>query len=176
MLKLQRVLSVAIFPTYSTENAACFDLSACLEAWRNIKVYRSSNEFQYVECELIPNTEGHGAFILQPGERALIPTGFIFHMDKGASVRLYSRSGLSTKNGIVLANQVGIIDSDYTQQVYIPIVNNSVIDQYVTHGERLCQAELVYSSFPRPQLVEVTEDEVVPNKTDRVGGFGSTGV
>jgi len=87
-------------------------------------------------------------------------------------VRVYARSGLSTKTGLCLANSVGVIDSDYVEEVFVPIINNS--DQMVPlyHGDRIAQAELVLDTRVEPVYIL----ERPRRKTDRDGGFGSTGV
>jgi dUTP pyrophosphatase len=87
-------------------------------------------------------------------------------------VRLHSRSGLALKEGLILANAEGVIDSDYTQELMVMVtpINGSIVT--VNNGMRICQGELV-----RNQPVAFTRNEFPPQqKTDRVGGFGSTGV
>ena len=101
----------------------------------------------------------------------LVPTGLIFDIPTGYSVRLYPRSSLALKQGLTLANNVGIIDSDYVQPVFMMVCNMSGFQQFVTDGERICQAELVQEK----QYVLLKVDERPERKTDRDGGFGSTG-
>ena len=95
----------------------------------------------------------------------------ILDIPKNHSVRLYPRSSLALKYGLTLANNVGIIDSDYVEPVYMMIYNISGYQQFVTNGERICQAELVLEK----QHVLLELDERPERKTDRDGGFGSTG-
>ena len=109
---------------------------------------------------------------LAPLERVLIPTGIVLDIPEGYSVRLHARSGLAIKGGIVLANSEGVIDSDYTDQLMVAVMNLSSIPVRVTHGDRICQGEMI------PVLkysLEPTDERVQP-KTSRKGGFGSTGV
>ena len=101
----------------------------------------------------------------------LIPTGLIFDIPSNHSIRLYPRSSLALKRGLTLANNVGIIDSDYVEPVYMMIYNISGYQQFVTNGERICQAELILEK----QHVLLELDERPERKTDRDGGFGSTG-
>ena len=86
-------------------------------------------------------------------------------------MRLYPRSGLALKQGLTLANNVGIIDSDYVEPVFAMITNISGTTQYVKHNERICQAEL--SKDHLCVLEEISEPP--ERKSDRDGGFGSTG-
>jgi len=112
-----------------------------------------------------------GKIQINPHERALIPTGLIFDIPKGFSVRLYPRSSLALKQGLTLANNVGIIDSDYVEPVYMMVYNISGYQQFVFDKIRICQAELVHELS-----YMIMETDVRPEqKTDRDGGFGSTG-
>ena len=88
------------------------------------------------------------------------------------SVRVYPRSGLSSKKGLNLINCVGIIDADYVEEVFIPVYNNSQERLRIYNGERIAQAEMTYNQ--RPILDFIFEKPV--QKSDRSGGFGSTGV
>lgn len=140
-----KVTPDATIPTYATEESACFDLYACLS---------------------------DTVLELKSGERTLIPTGLVLDIPEGYSVRLHPRSGMSFKKGLTLANCEGVIDSDYIEEVYILMVNISTEIQYIEHGDRICQGELV-----KNESVEFVELEECPSiKTNREGGFGSTGV
>ena len=108
---------------------------------------------------------------VNPSERVLIPTGLIFDIPNGYSVRLYPRSGLALKQGLTLANNVGIIDSDYVEPVFAMITNISGTIKYVKHNERVCQGELFKD---HPCILEEISEQP-GRKTDRDGGFGSTG-
>jgi dUTP pyrophosphatase len=87
-------------------------------------------------------------------------------------VRIHARSGLSLKNGIVLANSEAVIDSDYVEETMVMITNISGNAFYINHSDRIAQAELV------PQLkYEISQSRDVPlKKGNRDGGLGSTGV
>ena len=87
-------------------------------------------------------------------------------------MRLHPRSGTSLKFGLTLINSEGIIDSDYTEEVMIPLYNSSSTLVEVKHGERYAQAEVVEVMT---NLVFFEIKERPTQKTDRTGGFGSTG-
>lgn len=101
-----------------------------------------------------------------------IPTGLILDIPVGYSVRVHPRSGLAYKKGVTLLNAEGIIDSDYTNELKIILHNTSNLNFIIDHGDRIAQGELVKS------LDYTLEECYTPpqQKTDRVGGFGSTGV
>ena len=94
-----------------------------------------------------------------PARRAAETAGF-----------LYARSGLASKHGIVPANCVGVIDSDYRGEVRVMLVNLGAEPYTVSPGERI--AQLVIAPVTQPEIVETD----VVDETDRgAGGFGSTG-
>ena len=101
-----------------------------------------------------------------------ISTGIILDIPVGYSVRIHPRSGLAYKKGITLLKAEGIIDSDYTNELMILLYNTSNVDFVVRHGDRIAQGELIKSLD-----YAIEECYTAPvQKTDRVGGFGSTGV
>lgn len=131
-------------PSYATRGAAALDLRACLEQ---------------------PLT-------VQPGETALIPSGIAISIhDPGLVALLVPRSGLGIKHGIVLANTVGVIDSDYQGEIGIGIVNRGAAPYTIEPGERICQ--MMFVPVTQVSLEPVAE---FSRETDRgAGGFGSTG-
>jgi len=156
-------------PKKATTGSACFDLAACLTIDgnpREVHGYDSSNE------KIIRVVNSANKIVLYPGDRLLIPTGVIFNMPSADySVRLYSRSGLSLKKGLVLANGEGIIDYDYTDEVFAIVQNTSSMVSGIEDGERVCQGEMVESLNYSLSKIKNAPGE----KTDRSGGFGSTG-
>ena len=79
---------------------------------------------------------------------------------------------MAAKKGIGLSVSEGIIDSDYVEEVFVPMVNNTEKYFYIHNGDRVAQIEIV-----RELETDVYEiDERPMQKTDRDGGFGSTGV
>ena len=155
-------------PFRATEGSACFDLHSFLPEDSVAKVFISHSE---QDTEIRERTVVKGRVQINPTERMLVPTGLIFDIPTGYSVRLYPRSSLALKQGLTLANNVGIIDSDYVQPVFMMVCNMSGFQQFVTDGERICQAELVQEK----QYVLLEINERPERKTDRDGGFGSTG-
>lgn len=108
---------------------------------------------------------------IRPGGRAMIPTGIAISLGSPEYVALlFARSGLAVKNGICLANGVGVIDSDYTGEIFVGLCNVSD-EPYTIHPlDRI--AQLTVMSFLPVNPVEVDSLE----ETERgSGGFGSTG-
>jgi len=154
-------------PYRATEGSSCFDLYSFLPDNSAVSVYITHFEELEIRNRLVQNERVQ----VNPKERVLIPTGLVFDIPYGYSMRLYPRSGLALKQGLTLANNTGIIDSDYVEPVFAMITNISGTTQYVKHNERICQGELF------KDIICILEeiDEKPDRKTDRDGGFGSTG-
>lgn len=165
----------AFDPTYGTRHSACFDFRVCLPAGaRTVDVW-SADSKQSKQMAFPPDNPvengGVASLILYPGDRALLPTQLVLDIPEGYSVRLHMRSGLAVKGGLMLSNCEGVIDSDYIQQLMVPVTNTSKVNVRISHGDRICQGELVkkIDCIFEPKAWHPTQ------KSDRVGGFGSTG-
>lgn len=154
---------------YATKNSACFDIAAHFNYQNSFKTFSKDNK--EITVLGIQDETGKGYVDIPPEWRMLIPTGLILDIPKQYCVKIYPRSGLSTKKGLNLINCVGIIDADYVEQLFIPIYNNSQERVRIYCGDRIAQGELVYQ--PQASISYINER---PNrKSDRNGGFGSTG-
>jgi dUTP pyrophosphatase len=132
-------------PAYETSGAAGMDLRAAVE-------------------ETAP-------IVLAPGERALVPTGFIFEIPEGFEVQVRPRSGLAFNHGLTCLNTPGTIDSDYRGEVKVLLINLGQEEFTVTRGMRIAQA--VVAPVTQVRIMEATD----ATETARgAGGFGSTGV
>lgn len=168
-LKFYKIAEDVHDPSVATANSACFDLHAYIKPGMQITYYTTQNvKKTFVVGESHERTD---IVTLKPGERALIPTGLIFDIPLGYSLRLYSRSGHALKKGLALANGIGIVDQDYVEPVFAIIQNNSQQIQNVVDGERICQGDLQMAFTFAMQPTE----EKPAVKTNRNGGFGSTG-
>jgi dUTP pyrophosphatase len=131
-------------PHYATSGSAAMDLRACLSE---------------------PLT-------VQPGETVLIPSGIAISIhDSSLVALLVPRSGLGIKHGIVLANTVGVIDSDYQGEIGIGIHNRGKAAYTVEPGERVCQMMFV----PVTQVVLGVVEDFSRDSARGAGGFGHTG-
>ncbi|UVC09012.1 dUTP diphosphatase [Rhizobium sp. TH2] len=109
--------------------------------------------------------------ILKLGNRALIPTGFIFEIPPGYEIQVRPRSGLAFKNGITCLNSPGTIDSDFRGEVHVLLINFGEERFKVERGMRI--AQLVVA----PVVQGIVEERALAGATDRgAGGFGSTGL
>ena len=130
-------------PAYATTGSAGLDLRACVET---------------------PMT-------IEPGQTVLVPTGLAIHIgDPGYAAMILPRSGLGHKNGIVLGNLVGLIDSDYQGQLMVSTWNRGQSTFSLQPMDRLAQLIVV----PVLQVgFNVVEDFATSDRG--AGGFGSTG-
>ncbi|MBO7238964.1 MAG: dUTP diphosphatase [Bacteroidaceae bacterium] len=109
--------------------------------------------------------------VLNPLERALVPTGLFIALPAGYEAQVRPRSGLAIKKGITVLNSPGTIDADYRGEVCVILVNLSNEPFTVTDGERIAQMVIA-----RHEQVEWSECDAL-SETDRgAGGFGHTGV
>lgn len=109
--------------------------------------------------------------VMEPGARALVPTGLFLEIPVGYEGQVRPRSGLALKRGLTVLNAPGTIDADYRGEVGVVLINLSQEVQRIEPGERI--AQLLFAPVTRGELVEVEElDETARGS----GGFGSTGV
>ena len=107
---------------------------------------------------------------LKPGERALVPTGFVFEVPAGYEAQIRPRSGLAIKNGITCLNSPGTVDSDYRGEVKVILANLGQDDFVVERGMRIAQMVVARHETVAWDIVDSLDD------TARgAGGFGSTG-
>lgn len=131
-------------PSYATDGSAALDLRACLE----------------------------NSVELAPGARVLVKTGIAINMmDPGLVAIVASRSGLSLKHGVRVAQGIGVIDADYHGEIGVILANDSGEAFIVEPGERV--AQLMFQPVIQVALHQV---EAFSTETERgEGGFGSTG-
>ncbi len=112
-----------------------------------------------------------GSLVIQPGERALVPTGFSVALPKGYELQVRPRSGLAVKYGVTVLNSPGTIDADYRGEIQIALINHGKDPYIINRRDRI--AQLVLAPVVRANFREVK----VLDKTERdSGGFGHTGV
>ncbi len=140
-VRITRLNDSVPLPAYSSRGAAAFDLAAAEE----------------VE--------------IPPGQIRLIGTGLVIQVPRGHFLAVLARSSTPLKRGLVVANPVGVIDSDYcgpTDEVRIQVLNITAAPVTIARGDRIAQG-LVLAAPP------IEWDEVDEATAPSRGGFGSTG-
>ena len=141
ILKFTRLSPAVPLPAYATAGAAAFDLAASVDV------------------------------VVPPRAIALVPTGLVVAVPAGHFLAILARSSTPLKRGLMVANGVGVIDSDYcgpADEVKIQVINVTDEPVQVAAGDRLAQGMVL--AAPR-----VTFEEVAASGTASRGGFGSTG-
>ena len=151
-----------IVPHRSTEESAGYDVHAYLIG-QSVKLRKSDRD------EVIEASATDGKLVLEPGDTALVPTGFKARIPRGYEAQVRIRSSMAFKRGLSLPNAPGTIDCDYPDEWLIMIRNHSTRSVTVEHGERI--AQVILSRFAALDW-HVGDVGVF---TDRKGGFGSTG-
>ena len=107
---------------------------------------------------------------LEPGQRALVPTGLKIALDRGYEAQVRPRSGLALKYGLTCLNSPGTIDSDYRGEVGVILINHGREPFVIRRGERIAQMVVA-----RHEQADVAEVETLDDTLRGAGGFGSTG-
>ena len=132
------------FPSFSTSGSAGMDLRACID-----------NQIE-----------------ISAGATMLVPAGIAIYIeDPNYAGLILPRSGLGHKNGIVLGNLVGLIDSDYQGELMISLWNRSKTPFVISPGDRV--AQLILVPVKQVPLLIVSEFDVSKRGAD---GFGSSGI
>ena len=141
-----RVGDTIALPEYASEGSAGLDLRACIDADTT----------------------------LEPGDTTLLPTGLAIHIkDPGYAGIILPRSGLGHKHGIVLGNLVGLIDSDYQEQLFVSCWNRGSDSFRIDIGERF--AQLIIVPVVQAAFQQVDEFAAAQSSERGTGGFGSSG-
>lgn len=140
-VRIRRLTPAAAIPRYETGGAAGFDLSASQD------------------------------MVVQPGEVTLVPTGLVIEVPPNAFLGVFARSSTPLKRGLMVANGVGVIDSDYCgphDEVKIEVYNFTARPVHIKAGDRIAQGILIPS-------IRVEWDEAAELRSESRGGFGATG-
>ncbi len=111
-----------------------------------------------------------GPMVLEPLQRALVPTGLYMEIPEGYEGQVRPRSGLAIKSGITVLNSPGTIDADYRGQVCVILINLSDKAFTINSGDRIAQLVIA-----RCEQVEPVQVEVLSETERGEGGFGHTG-
>jgi dUTP pyrophosphatase len=109
--------------------------------------------------------------VIEPGERAMVPTGLAVAIPNGYAGLVLPRSGLAARHGIGLVNSPGLIDSGYRGEVAVVLINTDKTQPFrISRGDRIAQLMI-----QKVAQVEVVAVEDLADSQRGAGGFGSTG-
>lgn len=140
-VRIRRLRPTVALPKYESAAAAGFDLAAADD------------------------------LTIAPGEVTLVPTGLVIEVPQGMFLGIFARSSTPLKRGLMVANGVGVVDSDYcgpADEVKVQVLNFTNQPVSLRAGDRIAQGILL-------PITRVEWDEVETLKQDSRGGFGSTG-
>lgn len=129
-IRVKKLRSNAILPSYGSEEAAGADLYACIDQEVSIA----------------------------PGQTVFIPTGLAMEIPKSCAGLIFARSGLACKRGLAPANKVGVIDSDYRGEFMVALHNHGSEPQTVASGDRVAQLLIVPVITPAYELCDELTD------------------
>ena len=141
-LQIMRIREAAKLPQRKTTGSVGYDISACLD------------------------TE----ITIMPDEMHKVGSGFAIALEPGYAALIYARSGLGINHGIIPANCVGVIDSDYRGEIIVGLKNTSNTPYTVSNGDRIAQMVITKCELP-----EIILSESLDGTARGAGGFGSTG-
>src|SRR4051812_25685036 len=140
-IRIRRLKDTVALPRYESDGAAAFDLAASADV------------------------------VIEPGEVALVPTGLVVEVPPGMFLAIFARSSTPLKRGLMVANGVGVVDSDYCgakDEVKIAVLNFWKVAVRVHAGDRIAQGMILPVS-------RVSWEETSDVSRASRGGFGSTG-
>lgn len=112
--------------------------------------------------------------VLGVGKSTVIKTGLFFELPPNIEIQVRPRSGLAAKFGITVLNSPGTIDSDYTGEVGVILINLGETDFKISNGDRIAQG-VIGSVFGKSTLKFTKVDSIEENADRGSAGFGSTG-
>ena len=120
--------------------------------------------------DLLAAVPGDAPLTLDPGARALVPTGLAIALPPGCEAQVRPRSGLAVKQGLTVLNAPGTIDADYRGEIQVLLINLGQAPVVIERGMRI--AQMVVAKVDRARLTVVASLDVTQRGS---GGFGSTG-
>lgn len=144
-------------------------MQAEIECKEETKIPRYQTE-RSAGMDLVASIET-GSITLPPGSVRFIGTGVHIGLPQDTVGLILSRSGMARRNLITVFNQPGVLDEDYTGEIGVLLQNSSTEPFVVSDGDRIAQMVVV----PRIQVAFNWVDKLT-QRSDRTGGFGSTGI
>lgn len=178
--KICKMLNCAIAPYRTTDGAAGYDMSLCMEAdeeadivahkmWYDGTVRSTTRKIIDILNESGYIKEPDGVYLM-PGSKVHLHTGIRMEIPKGYCGLLMNRSSLSNEEDLTICDNVGLIDSDYRGEVTLWMYNSSDEIKFIPNRSRICQIVLV-----RHLTSPMEEVDTLSYTVRGSGGYGSTG-
>jgi len=164
--KYTKVLDVKS-PQRGTKDSAGIDFFVPNWSADFLQLFESKNVHARID-------ESDNRIIIPSHADVLIPSGLHVHIPENTMLMVANKSGVALK--FKLIHGAHIIDSDYHEQCFIHLFNISDSDVSINFGQKIIQAILVPILLPVPEEIDTLENLYNDVSTDRIGGFGSTGI
>lgn len=179
--KICKMPKYAIIPYRTTDGAAGYDMSLCMEADEEVdlitNVMRCDNDTNRSIIHKVIDIMNESGYYKEPDGVYLMPnskvhlhTGVRMEIPKGYCGLLMNRSSLSNNEDLTICDNVGLIDSDYRGEITLWMYNNSDEIKFIPNHSRICQIVLV-----RHLTSPMEEVNALSSTARGSGGYGSTG-
>jgi len=179
--KICKMLNCAIIPYRTTDGAAGYDMSLCMEADEEVDTIANAmrwdnNTSRSTICKVIDIMNKSGYYkepdgvYLMPNSKVHLHTGIRMEIPKEYCGLLMNRSSLSNEEDLTICDNVGLIDSDYRGEITLWMYNNSDEIKFIPNHSRICQIVLV-----RHLTSPMEEANTLSSTVRGSGGYGSTG-
>lgn len=178
--KICKMLNCAITPYRTTDGAAGYDMSLCMEADEEVEIiahkmsYDGTVRSTFSKLVDILNESGYfkepGGVYLMPQSKVHLHTDIRMEIPKDYCGLLMNRSSLSNEEDLTICDNVGLIDSDYRGEITLWMYNNSDEIKFIPNHSRICQIVLV-----RHLTSPMEEVDTLSYTVRGSGGYGSTG-
>lgn len=159
-------------PGYATPHSAGVDFSACLtRPCKHVDAHGTKTDFYVNDAGIRTKTfeiPSKPKLILPCNETVMISLGYKCEFNNGFVLQLFVRSSMGAR-GLMLANAVGIVDSDYRGELFACVFNRNIEPITIEHGQRIVQGVLT------PCYQAIIKNDKVNETVRGTGGFGSTG-
>lgn len=157
-----------VLPEKATSGSACLDIRANFHQ-STVKIDGRKVDLTFINSKK--------SVRLLPGEVILVPTGIIFIIPENYQLKIVPRSGYAWKNKITVLNTPGTIDEDYDKETFVMLINLGDRPFIIEDGMKIAQCELVPNITKFTNVFQADDGDLfdLQNRSDRDGGFGSTG-
>lgn len=167
-IKVKRLSGLAEIPNYAHAGDACFDIKIIMDRHCNCPMVWRNGSFVGLQVGRGPDEEP--VFTLKPCDTVVFHTGLSFELPEDHVMLIYARSSTGIKEGLMLSNGTGVIDSGYRGEVKVALTNTSCFPVMVRNGQRVAQGRITVA--PQVDFEEVWDLEESERGENGIGSSG----